>query len=226
MGGQVISANKRWSNGVPVAGQQYGYGYDPIGNRKTTDHGPQTTDYTANNLNQYTERTVPGVVDVMGTAEGVVNVNGRPAVKQGNYFYAGLGVDNSATSVFTEVNIASVQQQAGPNGEDIVDEESGDAFVPETPEQFEYDEDGNLIRDGRWEYAWDCENRLVSMETRDDLANATPRKRLEFAYDYQGRRTEKKVYNWDTDHWSLITEHSFVYDCTGSAASGKNRLLS
>ena len=210
--GQVVSANKHWSNGMPVAGQQYGYGYDPIGNRKTTDHGPWVADYTANQLNQYTERTVPGVVDVMGTAEGVVNVNGWPAMKQGNYFYAGLGVDNSATSVFTEVNVASVQQHAGPNGEDIVDEDSGNAFVPETPEQFEYDEDGNLIRDGRWEYTWDCENRLVSMETRDDLANATPRKRLEFTYDYQGRRTGKKVYDWDTDRWSQVTEHSFVYD--------------
>ena len=210
--GEVVSANKHWSNGMPVAGQQYGYGYDPIGNRKTTDHGSWVADYTANQLNQYTERTVPGVVDVMGTAEGVVNVNGWPAMKQGNYFYAGLGVDNSATSVFTEVDIASVQQQAGPSGEDVVDEESGNAFVPETPEQFEYDEDGNLVRDGRWEYAWDCENRLVSMETRDDLANATPRKRLEFAYDYQGRRTGKKIYDWDTDHWSLVTEHSFVYD--------------
>jgi hypothetical protein len=36
----------------------YNYAYDPIGNRrhasKTTDLGPQTTDYIANELNQYT----------------------------------------------------------------------------------------------------------------------------------------------------------------------------
>ena len=31
----------------------FGYIYDPIGNRKTTDHGQLNTTYLANELNQY-----------------------------------------------------------------------------------------------------------------------------------------------------------------------------
>ena len=30
-------------------------------------------------------------------------------------------------------------------------------------EQFGYDGDGNLTNDGRWDYTWDAENRLVTM---------------------------------------------------------------
>ncbi|OGV79924.1 MAG: hypothetical protein A3K18_09805 [Lentisphaerae bacterium RIFOXYA12_64_32] len=34
---------------------------------------------------------------------------------------------------------------------------------------------------------------------------------LAFAYDYMGRRVRKTVYDWATDHWSLTTDHCFVW---------------
>lgn len=34
--GQVTSGKKYWPDGTPVAGQQFEYGFDHIGNRKTT----------------------------------------------------------------------------------------------------------------------------------------------------------------------------------------------
>jgi RHS repeat-associated protein len=71
-----------------------------------------------------------------------------------------------------------------------------------------YDDDGNMtslpVSTGTWACTWDAENRLVAME------KAT--QRLEFKYDYASRRVEKKVFAWDTDHWSLITDYRFVYD--------------
>lgn len=99
-----------------------------------------------------------------------------------------------------------------PDGKDIVSEQTGRLFVPQTPEPFVHDDDGNLTQDGRWLYTWDAENRLVAMETRTDLPAAVPRLRLEFVYDAQSRRVRKTVSAWQTDHWSLTTDHVFLYD--------------
>ncbi len=37
--GQVISGKRYWSDGTPVAGQQFEYGFDDIGNRKVARRG-------------------------------------------------------------------------------------------------------------------------------------------------------------------------------------------
>jgi hypothetical protein len=61
---------RRWvSDNSIVSGQNYGYAFDDIGNRRFTTQGGTTfvsSVYTANLLNQYTQRTVPGVIEVMG----------------------------------------------------------------------------------------------------------------------------------------------------------------
>jgi YD repeat-containing protein len=41
---------------------------------------------------------------------------------------------------------------------------AGWMFLAKDPEVFVYDDDGNLLSDGRWEYTWDAENRLVEIE--------------------------------------------------------------
>src|SRR6266567_2529398 len=65
--GQVISGKKYWSDGTPVAGQQFEYGFDDIGNRTSASAGGDNVgqslrpaSYSANNLNQYSSRDVPG----------------------------------------------------------------------------------------------------------------------------------------------------------------------
>jgi RHS repeat-associated protein len=53
--GQVTSGRKHNADGTLVAGQQFGYGFDDIGNRlQSTVEGQQSTVYDANLLNQYT----------------------------------------------------------------------------------------------------------------------------------------------------------------------------
>jgi YD repeat-containing protein len=66
--GQVTGAAKNWPGGGLVAGQQFGYSFDSIGNRQTAAFGGDqnganftSASYGANLLNQYTNRTVPGV---------------------------------------------------------------------------------------------------------------------------------------------------------------------
>ena len=58
-----------------------------------------------------------------------------------------------------------------------------------------------------WTYTWNGENRLIAAENSDT--------RLEFSYDYMGRRLEKKVYSkglLTLYDWSLEKHRKFVYD--------------
>lgn len=86
-----------------------------------------------------------------------------------------------------------------------------DAFVSPAQLAYTYDHDGNLLTDERWSYTWDGENRLIAMETLATAYNAgVPREKLEFRYDYLGRRVGKKVFNWSTT-WTLVRETRFAY---------------
>ena len=62
---------------------------------------------------------------------------------------------------------------------------------------------------------FDAMNRLVAMETQPvAVAAGVPQQRLEFVYDYQGRRTAKKLFIWDapSSSWTLISDLRFLYD--------------
>jgi len=100
----------------------------------------------------------------------------------------------------------------GGTNDDIVTTVTGKMFVAESPESFTYDSDGNLLSDGRWNYVWDAENRLVGMETMSGLPTNIPVIRLEFDYDYMSRRIAKRAYSWNSDSWLLTSEYSFLYD--------------
>ena len=104
-----------------------------------------------------------------------------------------------------------------------------------------HDEDGNLIRDGRWNYQWDADNHLRVMLTDrttaghitptgpTDANTSVPKLRLEFDYDYLGRCIAKRVYQWqppggttpdynveadrnNAANWSELSNQLFVYD--------------
>lgn len=107
----------------------YGYNFDDIGNRITSTIPGTTTNYTSNNLNQYT-----------------------------------------------------VAGSLSPT----------------------YDNDGNMLTNGDWTYTWNAENRLIKAEKSTQ--------KLEFSYDYMGRRIEKTVYDKTGSVWTLSQHEYFVYD--------------
>jgi len=72
-----------------------------------------------------------------------------------------------------------------------------------------YDADGNLIEDGRFRYEWNGENRLVVVRPKNPESGD---KRLTFAYDYIGRRGEKKVYSFDGTRYVPSETIHFIYD--------------
>lgn len=169
--------------------------------------------YTANLLNQYTSRTMPGYADVLGTAHSnaTVTVNYERAARKGEYWYKELSLNNQGQAVYAGVtNIAVLNDGANP---DIVTTNTGKLFLPQTPEQFTYDDDGNLTGDGRWTYTWDGENRLIQMETKSGAVSAsTPKQKLEFAYDDKWRRIQKKVSDWNGSSYTATYTNRFAYD--------------
>ena len=208
---EVISAH-RTLNGEEVRGFSFGYAYDPIGNRTSSTEWDEngvahTSHYTANELNEYESRTVPGHVTVLGEAatDATVTVNGNPAWRKGAYFAGGDSFDNTSSDVFAELATTAVRSASEL---DEVESTTGHKFLPQTPETFTYDDDGNMTSDGRFNYMWDAENRLIAAETRIDLAPGVPRVRVENAYDHQFRRICKSVWRNTT----VDTRSSFVYD--------------
>jgi len=67
-----------------------------------------------------------------------------------------------------------------------------------------YDQDGNMLTNGEWNYIWNGENRMI-------LAQTTTRK-VEFAYDYMGRCFERKEYTVANGSWNLDKTVYIVYD--------------
>ena len=72
-----------------------------------------------------------------------------------------------------------------------------------------YDADGNLTEDGRFYYSWNGENRLIAVEPKRPVSGD---KRLEFIYDYAGRRVIKKVFVYGDGSYALSATIHFVYD--------------
>jgi RHS repeat-associated protein len=111
--------------------------------------------------------------------------------------------------------IVGVKNLVGPAGEDEIQQSLKAPHLAENPEAFIHDADGNLTDDARWHYTWDGENRLITVET-STLAAAVgvPKQKLEFAYDAQSRRFQKKMYWWNTSTsaYALSANTHFLYD--------------
>ena len=192
-----VTSARRTLAGNPsqeIRGFSYDYAYDPIGNRiSSTEYDPDNTPlistYTANALNQYEQRTVPGYAGVRGfaTNTATVTVNGNPTwrLDDYDYFYGGDDADNSTTAIMKELAIiaAHSNQYAAATGH---------VFVAHTPEEFTYDDDGNLTQDGRWQYTWNGENRLIKAIELIAPTNRQPYE-VNYAYDHRGRMVWKSV---------------------------------
>ncbi len=237
--GQLVGAGMRNAAGDIWGGRDFEYAYDAIGNRtrSAVRRGvrTQTATYVANALNQYVERTVPGEVWVTGdaAAEALVLIKRdeaappRSAVRQGDYFHLALAVSNAASPVVL-TNIQVIARWIEGEGEEaasVYQTERREARRPASPERFAHDPDGNLVGDGLWQYTWDAENRLVAMETAPSMPPEAWQ-RLEFAYDFQNRRTVKRVYDARTGADGPPVETRFLWHgwtLLGEIISGGDR---
>src|SRR5437868_4361523 len=148
--------------------------------------------YTANNLNQYTQRTVPGGLDIIGCANSnaTVTANLQRASRKGDYFRVDYKLNNKTGAVYQAItNVAAL----GGDG-DIVTTNTGYALLPQTPETLIYDLDGNLATNGLWILTWDAENRLTAIDPASGVPDAA-KQWFHFSYDAQSRRITETISN-------------------------------
>jgi YD repeat-containing protein len=113
-----------------------------------------------------------------------------PTIFSNFYMWQPMPLAKATSAVWTAVtNIAVLTNGTSP---DIVATNVGTVFLPQSPETYAYDADGNLAQDGRWNYTWDGENRLVGMTSLSSAPTAS-KISLSFVYDYMGRRIGKWV---------------------------------
>ncbi len=211
--GQVTSGIKKDSAGNSIAGQSFNYTFDDIGNRKTATEGMTGMDsaYSSNNVNQYTQRTIPGAVPIAGSAATDATVRVKDAdtgqvyhtTRSGKYFSKAVPVDNTSAAKEANLEIHAVKFDTTED-KDIVKTISGKYYVAKTPQSFTYDTDGNMTSDGEWTYTYNAENRPVT------VINADNTKKFEYKYDYAGRRIEEKYYT-SSGTWTLSKHLKFVY---------------
>ena len=211
-----------------LPGYQRLYDYDGIGNRWEVFEGGEDTLWNSVDMNRLSYGWVSGGTQTIGATA----VNTYPYLTRGPYYFYGVvGYSDDATSTLqleeqnwpngttwqhilsgtTRVdNYFHIESRAYFDAEyhklrvtsgtepPIYEEE----FVPDDVEAPAYDHDGNLIKDERWEYEWDAENRLVRIETKASLVGTpqiAPHEILEFKYDHVGRRIEKTYRDLDAE---------------------------
>ena len=162
-------------------------------------NGVNVYGYTLNDKNQRTGATLPDGntwsydYDAMGQLTGAVKQSsGNTQLAGMSWFYDQIGNRTSATENNVTTSYIS----------NLVNQYTQIASQLPT-----YDADGNMLTYNGWTFTWNGENRLIAAESSDT--------RLEFSYDYMGRRLEKKVYTkglFTLYNWTLTKHHKFVYD--------------
>ncbi|MGA2160405.1 MAG: RHS repeat-associated core domain-containing protein [Verrucomicrobiota bacterium] len=209
--GQVTNGVKYFADGTLVPGQQFGYLFDTIGNRTQTKAGGDASgssaalraaSYSVNSLNQITSRDHPGTNDIIGVALATngVTVNGQTAWRKGEYFWSTIKSNNTAASQWEGVTVASGSFT-----------NLGNLLVPQTPQAFTYDADGNQTSDGLWTNVWDAENRLISSTS---LTNVPPAGRMKEDWSYltDGRWSQRIVSSWNGSAYVPQYTNRFVWD--------------
>jgi len=116
------------------------------------------------------------------------------------------GVDDAPGSIWVVIRELGVV----PWQPDRLQSEPRSAFVAQTPELLIHDLDGNLVRDGRWMYYWDAENRLTRVITVAGPSSSF--RRVDWKYDARGRRVRQTSYVLSNGVWQVVEDLKFVSD--------------
>jgi RHS repeat-associated protein len=221
--GELTAANGYLSAEAPankLPGRQFEFGYDAAGNRLSVNHtgdAAKADTFTPNALNQIASRDNKAV-SVSGSAayDTLIAVDNQLATRKDRFWQIDLPIATNAPAAARLSTAVAAKVGAGTGGADVAQIDRRPLFFPPAAETLTYDEDGNLITDGRWTYTWDAENQLVAMESFSwtSIPNIQPRLRLEFRYDAVGRRVQKTVLNegGTPGSWILASETRYLYD--------------
>ena len=211
--------NKGNTNTLFDAYSEEEYEYDLAGNPYRYRVGSSAWNTVSSNKNNQTTQidyASDAVLPVRGKASASatlnVSVDGvQQAYTRPNQEEFAIGLNAySATKKYQEVRVEAVDTD---NGNTIRTMQRGKAYVEATPESFTYDVNGNLLSDGRWNYTWDAENRLVEVETNLSAASAgVKQEKYVYVYDWTGRKIKSECYEYDGDAWVLVSTNKRYYD--------------
>lgn len=209
-----------------LPGRRFEYRYDSAGNRRnagpTGDPNNIDDQYFTNALNQYTGKE-NNSVRVTGTAAINANVavdGATSTAKKDRAWSTEFMPGNISTAAGGALTTYAALPGAGPGGIDLIGiDTTKKYFIAKAAQTFAYDDDGNMTHDSVWDYIYDAENRLIAMQHRTEVIGVgmiaiADARRLEFAYDYAGRRVAKIVKGgWDGSGYPSVLSHAkFIYD--------------
>lgn len=185
---------------------QYDYQYDGLGRRSSVSNTGQAfaAVVSAFNLYGYDDRNeLTESARYLGS--DIADTSNSVPAEYRNYNYDPIGnrsqaIEDTLTRDYVSNALNQYSEIATDNGQPITD-------------NLTYDEDGNLTTASfggvEKSLTFNTENRLIAVAP---LTPSDGDKKVEFLYDYMGRRVQKKVFSWQTDHWVLATDHLFLYD--------------
>ena len=170
---------------------KYSYSYDALGrrtNRVQEGSAFAQASFDAFGYNDRSEATVSE--RYLGTDTSDTN---NPVINDAfNYQYDPIGNRLSSSSASGSVNYTT----------NALNQYS--AVAASSTVNLTHDEDGNLTAHGDWTYKWNAENHLI------EAYSFTENKKLNFIYDYLGRRVQEDVTEISTD--TLLSSERFLYD--------------
>ena len=216
--------NKGNTNTLFDAYSEEEYEYDLAGNPYRYRVGSSNWNAVSSNKNNQTTQinyASDAVLPIRGKAstsatlnisvDGVLQNYTRPTDQE--EFAFGLNAYTS-TRKYHEVNAEVVETDNNTTPPATIRTmQRGKAYVEATPESFTYDANGNLLSDGRWNYTWDAENRLIEVETNLSAASAgVKQEKYVYVYDWTGRKIKSERYEYDGDAWVLVSTNKRYYD--------------
>ncbi len=183
---------------------QYDYQYDKLERRTSIANSGEAFAAVTNAFNQYDYNDRNELTQSARYLGADTSDTSSPVLPENrSYDYDPIGnrkqtVEGANTETYTSNVLNQYTQQDLPGG---------------GTNNFTYDLDGNLteISDGTTttEYLYNGENRLVAVQSKNPVNGD---KKVEFTYDYMGRRVQKIVFVFDTGVWVLASDKRFVYD--------------
>ena len=177
---------------------RYTYGYDPLGRRINARNSGEAFDEEGFWLYGYNDRNeVTSASRFVGS-----DLKDQTRLQSGwerVYRYDPIG---------NRIESVEGKERAGYRT-NALNQYEAISHAQRVEESLAYDVDGNLVEDGRFRYRWNAESRLVAVDPKAIVPGA---KRLEFGYDYLGRRFIKKVFVFDGTQFMPSETIHFVYD--------------
>jgi len=177
---------------------RYTYDYDPLGRRINARNSGEAFDEEGFWLYGYNDRNEVTTASRFVGSDLKDQTRPRPDWERA-YRYDPIG---------NRIQAVEGREKAGYRT-NALNQYEAISHAQRAEESLSYDADGNLIEDGRFRYRWNAENRLAAVDPKAAVNGA---KRLEFGYDYLGRRFVKKVFVFDGTRFAPSETVRFVYD--------------